>query len=312
MLVFEILRVLMAIAVVVGAQTEPATTPSPQGAVRPGEGEFSTADDLLNALEQADASLRTFQAELVYDRRFALQGDQQVRHGSIYYRVTKEKMGSTGDTGVTFEVPRRTFAVHFTTLTIDGAARPEELSYVFDGQWFIERNTQNKRFVKRQVALPGEVTDPLKLGEGPFPIPIGQKRVDILARYTASLASRTEKIEDEPELNGPLTEGCTQLVLVARPDAGNEGLREIRLWYRRDPASGGVLLPRLARSINTQGDESYVWLVGMRVNSPSFPAERVSIDEPAEIDGWDVQVEYKRGVTPDDAVEPTPAPVPDR
>lgn len=253
---------------------------------------FADADALLTALEKADAGLVSFDAEIEYDRRFELQGDQHVRRGHIYYKVAP--MDSAPDGAAE---GRGVFAVLFEQIQIEDAVREERQSFVFDGEWFIEKNDAAKRFVKRQVALPGERINPLRLGEGPFPIPIGQKRADILARYTARLAPVNESLENEPHLNAGFLEGSTQIVLTPRPEFGRDEFREIRLWYRAE--GEGRLLPRLARTLNMQGDVSFVRLVGMRVNDPAFPEGIATIAEPARGEGWEVQVELKRAEAPE-------------
>lgn len=252
-------------------------------------GAFADADALLVALEKADAGLVSFDADIEYDRRFALQGDQHVRRGHIYYRVAPAPDGEAEGRGV--------FAVLFEQLQIEDSVRQERQSFVFDGEWFIEKNEAAKRFIKRQVALPGEPINPLRLGEGPFPIPIGQKRADIVARYEARLAPVNESLENEPHLNAGFLERSTQIVLTPRPEFGRDEFREIRLWYRAE--GGGRLLPRLARTVNMQGDVSFVRLVGMRVNDPAFPEGIATIAEPARGEGWEVQIELKRAEAPD-------------
>src|SRR5262245_30412700 len=46
-------------------------------------GRINTADDLLLALENADADLRSLSADLRYDRTFEIAGDRQVREGKL-------------------------------------------------------------------------------------------------------------------------------------------------------------------------------------------------------------------------------------
>ncbi|MFM9957512.1 MAG: hypothetical protein ACKVZJ_05520 [Phycisphaerales bacterium] len=248
---------------------------------------FSNAEALLDALEKADAGLVSFEADIEYDRRFELQGDQHIRRGRLFFKSEPPEAPADGADG-----KRAVFAVQFHELQIDNSIRTEEQTFVFDGEWFIERNAAAKRFIKRQVAMPGERINPLRLGEGPFPVPIGQKKADILARYEARLAPREESLENEDHLKGAFLEGTTQLVLTPRAEFDRDELREIRLWYRSE--DGGRLLPRLTRTLDRKGDVSLVRLVGMKVNSADFPADIVSIAAPPRGDGWDVQEHLKR------------------
>lgn len=266
-----------------GAAGEP---PSPPQTTTTTASAFSSAEALLDALERADAGLVSFDADIEYDRRFELQGDQHIRRGRLYYKAEPAPADdpASGRRGV--------FAVRFHELQIEDSIRTEAQTFVFDGEWFIEKNEAAKRFIKRQVAFPGERLNPLRLGEGPFPVPIGQKKADILARYEARLAPRDESLEHEDHLRGAFLDGTTQLVLTPRPGYERDELREIRLWYREE--SGGRLLPRLTRTVDRKGDISLVRLVGMKVNAPDFPADIVSIAEPPAGEGWDIQEHLKR------------------
>lgn len=263
-------------------------------------------DQLLDAIEKADQGLERFDAEVQYDRRFALQQAQQIRRGKLWYQTYQEPMivpdkgVKSGDGAlprcVGFEIKRRRFGVHFTSLQNDDVQRDIQQSYIFDGEWFVESDAQSKRYTKRQIAKPGQAVDPLKLGEGPFPLPIGQKKDDIKARYDASIAPVGETLENEPNLKNDVAQGCTQLKLVPRSGQDAGGLREIRIWYRPDPPPGdGRMLPRLARTVNEQGDESFVWLVNLRVNPADFDSTKVSLTPPPAEQGWDIQEELLRG-----------------
>lgn len=257
------------------AQQEPAA-----------QGGFADADALLLALEKADAGLKTFEARISYDRRFELQGDRHVRMGDIYYKAEVKPGGE--------EAPApAVFAVSFNKLIIDDIDRDEQQMYVFDGEWFIEKNFAAKRFIKRQVAPPGERINPLRLGEGPFPIPIGQKRADIVSRYEARLVPVNESIEDEEELTKSV-KGSVQIVLTPREGFERDELREIRLWYRPDEGNGGRLLPRQARTLNRQGDVSIVRLIGPKVNSKDFPQQITTVAPPPLEERWDIQEDLKR------------------
>lgn len=247
---------------------------------------FASAEALLDALERADAGLISFQADIEYDRRFELQGDQHIRRGRLFYKAEPPPADDSS------AGKRAVFAVRFHELQIEDSVRREEQTFVFDGEWFIEKNEAAKRFIKRQVAMPGERINPLRLGEGPFPVPVGQKKSDILSRYEARLAPLLESIENESHLANGFLDGATQLVLTPRPEYDRDELREIRLWYRAE--AGGRLLPRLTRTVDRKGDVSLVRLVGMNVNAPDFPADIVSIAEPPRGEGWDVQEHLKR------------------
>ena len=58
----------------------------------------------------------------------------------------------------------------------EGAVQAQKIEYLLAGGWLIDRNYTRKIEVNRQVLRPGEKVNLLKLGEGPFPLPIGQKK----------------------------------------------------------------------------------------------------------------------------------------
>jgi hypothetical protein len=221
-----------------------------------GPGEFKTAEGLLDALESADKDLVSLTADVMYDRTFEIQGDRQVRLGKLFYIVDPPAPGDLTKT------PRKRFAIKFDRLYVGEVIRPTDKTYVFDGQWLMERDADEKFFIKKQVVPPGEHFDPLKIGEGPMVIPIGQRKADIDRRYTTELLSAGEGLEpaagasevekrDAERIKGDVA-GSWQLKLTAKPEfAPEDEFKEIRLWYKRGPK--GDLLPRMARTVNKTG-----------------------------------------------------------
>lgn len=239
---------------------------------------IDSADALLAELERADADLATLEADVIYDRVFEVQGDEQIRTGRLYF--SSGNRGAGGGEG-------RRFAVYFERLQVGARVEERPLVYIFDGEWFVEKRPDERQFIKRQVVPPGEKFDPLKIGEGPFPIPIGQKREDILARYRAELLEAEAGL-DRDDLR-EFVEGAYQLKLT--PLDPRDTFKEVRLWYFR-AGVGGKLLPRMARTVNTEGDVSVVQLVGVKINS-EMDASR--LDTATPVAGWDVQIQPYRG-----------------
>lgn len=252
---------------------------------------FRTADELLAALERADRGLETLTAEVRYDRTFELQGDAQTRFGRLWFENGGE---------------RRRFAILFDELLVGNVQRRQEQQFVFDGEWLVERVPSERRMIKQQVVPPGRSFDPLRLGSGPLPIPIGQKREDILSRYEAELAPSSAGLEDQPGDGGEgarlrgFVEGSWQVVLRPRAEvADEEDFREVRLWYSR--SSSGRLLPRMARTVNRAGDVACVMLINVRLREAGgvrdaeaeVPAGLFDTRTPA--DGWLVDVRPWRG-----------------
>lgn len=254
-------------------------------------GEIADVSALLDALEVADAGVSTFQARVMYDRVLRLQGDRIVRIGGLAFRVdTPAQEGRPA---------RRTFAVNFDQVFIGEALRNESLRMVFDGEWLVEQNEREKRHVARQVALAEDPIDPLRLGEGPMPLPIGQRKEDIQMRFEAELLApgagleagedAGEEAQAQASRRLAFVAETYQLRLVPREAFVRElDFVEVRLWYDRR-----TMLPRLARTITTAGDVAWVQLIGVRTNEP-LPGGVMEI-EPPEGDEWQVEViPYRR------------------
>src|SRR4029450_10860513 len=60
-----------------------------------------------------------------------------------------------------------------------------KLEYTLDKGWLIERDVAKKLQVERQVLKEGQKMNLLKLGEGPFPLPVGQERSEVLKMFDA-------------------------------------------------------------------------------------------------------------------------------
>lgn len=265
------------LSVCVGLVLHAALGADRAGGDEPGLSRFDSAAALLGALETADRDIRTLQAGVRYIRRMALQGDEQTRQGRLIFEQNPAEGGAN-----------RLFAVMFDTLYVGDRREKDRQEWVFNGEWLIERRPDRKQYVARQIAPPGERIDPLRLGEGPMPLPIGQRAADVLARYSAELVNPHSGIEDEPGGVQEFVRGTVQLRLTPTSPSEDE-FREVRLWYDEK-----TLLPRLAKTFTRSGDESFVMLVNIRVNE-RVRGDVFTIEPPAENDGWEVQiVEYQR------------------
>lgn len=270
------------VMVALGAIAARAESPAPES--RPAE--IATAADLLDTLEFSDATLVSFQSNVVYDKRFSLQDDRHIRQGRLYFQ-TEPAEGN--------QRARRKFAVSFDTLQLDDVIRPEQQALIFDGEWLVEKREAEKQWVARQMTPPGSPIDPLRLGEGPLPIPFGQARAEIMARFDVELVDAGAGIDWEgldAQLYRDSVGGCWQLHMV--PKAGTadaDRFRQIRLWYA--PDASGRILPRMAFTVDRKGDQSFVQLIGAKVNVP-LPDGVIDMTEPDITEGWMNQREYWR------------------
>jgi len=272
----------------------PGTTPidAPTLSTAPtAEATSNPAESLLDELEKADAAIKSLTAKIVYEKRFDLGGDTQTRWGRLVYTDDKRS-----------EAERvRRFAVHFERLRVGSRLEQERRSYLFDGVWFIEKRHDDSEVSKWRLLREGENIDPLRIGEGRMPIPIGQRKQDILARFQVQAPTSEDGLETpEGEEDAPFAAlrthvgGTVQVKLV--PITGTEesrDLREIRLWYRKiEGATDGVTyLPVLAREVNRSLDVSTVRLSDVVANGAIDDADLDTTDP----DGWKIDIRDLKG-----------------
>ncbi len=273
--------ILIAVAGLATAQDAPAKNqPAPAAAEK-----FANADDLLMALETADKDLATLTADIKYDKISGLMGDRQIRKGKLFFEDKGDKGGKR----------ERKFSVRFEQLQLGDRVEDEIKLMVFDGRWLIEVSPKIKQVMKREVVPEGEKFDPLKIGEGPLPLPIGQKKADIVRKFDVTLLADTADLEGdddaETQLLGGFVKGAYQLKMTPKPGSAEaEKYKEVRLWYREGGADegGGRLLPRMARTVAPNGDVSLVRMINVKTNVPVDPAMMAAV-EPGK--DWNVVVE---------------------
>ena len=243
-------------------------------------GGFETRDQLLDTLEHADTTIDRLSAKILYEREFALAGDIQTRLGRVSF---VRRAGEDGQI-------RRAFAVVFDTTIIGDRSEPDGRTFVFDGQLLIERIPEQRLILRRQVAPPGSKFDPLRIGEGPLPLPLGQRKTDILSNYDTEMLAPELGLEEREDLI-KFTAGCAQLRLIPNEArAPEDDFVEIRLWYKQ---MDGNLLPRMAMTENKTGDVVVVRLWDVKLN------DLAEVD-PADFDGsvpegWEVDDQPYRG-----------------
>lgn len=239
---------------------------------------YKDADELLTALETADEGVNTLRCKIVHTKLFGLAGDYQQRRGDLVYTTD----------------PRQRFAISFEAMILDDRVFDSEKVYIFDGEWLVEKFPADREFVKTRIVAPGEAFDPLRIGEGPFPVPIGQKREEILERFSAELVPADNGLEDEAfAAAARAAVGSKWIQLRLTPNAlfaEDSDLTDVRVWYDPDD-----LLPRMAKTVNEIGDESLVFLYSMEKNGETAEVE-FSVATPADDEGWNVTLRDRTGV----------------
>ncbi|MGA0286455.1 MAG: LolA family protein [Phycisphaerales bacterium] len=206
--------------------------------------EMFDAEALLDRLERAGAQMRRFEAALTLIRFDALLEESETRLGSVL--LVRDDADATR------------VAVVFDEF-IDGAGHGEERRqhWVYADGWLDEIDHHQKRYIRRQLVMPGEDFDPLRIGEGPVPLPIAQRKADVLANF--------DVVEPPPPTPPMLDrlENFVALRLLPRPGTAlAEDTAHIDLFYDKES-----LAPLGIRVLDRNGDRDTVMLRRPKVNA---------------------------------------------
>jgi hypothetical protein len=247
-----------------GAGAPPLINPVGQQPAAPVGGQLtltSSLDQILDALHQRGVGLKDFGGDVVLANTDALTGDTQTFTGKVWFQ---EK--GPGDARIRVRFDKKQIGKR-----VDEQAK---MDYVLDNGWLIERDHKRKLQVDRQVLKPGEKINLLKLGEGPFPLPIGQPREEVLKQFEAK---KIDPAADDPQ-------GTIHVQLA--PKKGTQFARKFSLidvWI--DPQSH---FPRKIKTLDTNQTEIKSTdltniLVNQNPGDNQFTLEKV--------EGWTVKSE---------------------
>jgi Flp pilus assembly protein TadD len=215
----------------------------------------------LDRLERSGKETKDFSAGVTLERIDALSDDREVRRGRV---VVDGLPGPSRRIGVIMEE------------YIDGSGRgsADNRLFIFDGGWLLEFDTPRKRLTRRQLVRPGETVDPLRVGDGPFPVPLGQPRADVEREFDVSVAS----LPDAP-LFKRLAEGADGLFTLALvPRAGRPLARDVKrvtVCYQKD-----TLAPVAIEVVADTDDITRVLLREPKINGGLDEAKRALLSPP--------------------------------
>jgi outer membrane lipoprotein-sorting protein len=159
------------------ATTQPATTSAPAAVAADPK-----VDAILDRLEKEGKDIKDLTANVNQELYQIIPDDRQTKRGVVRYRAARNGQD-----------PK--FMIYFDTLIHDDLKLNQKEWFCFDGKWFREIREQTKGAIDREVVADGEKFDAFKLGEGPFPLPFGQKKSEILKEFDVTLAARAK---DDP------------------------------------------------------------------------------------------------------------------
>jgi hypothetical protein len=202
-------------------------------------------DAALVGLEQSGASLSSFAANVILEKHRSFEGTTERRFG----RLVMEGEGAD-----------RRLGCRIDRLIVDDRATDSYNRFVYDDGWLGDINLADRSFIKRQLVEPGSSWDPLKLGEGPLPLPFGQPADEVRARF--SLAMTT--VPASPLLASVMrSEDLVGLKLTPNPGTKlAESAKYVEVFYDADS-----LTPRLVNLVEPNGDHSMVILIRPVMNA---------------------------------------------
>ena len=255
------------------AAAQPASSPPPPPLVSDASAPATPAvpgpsggvDAALDRLDALGDSLRDFDADVRLTSEDPAFGNTATRIGKVWYQTKPD-----GDARI---------RVGFTARAEnDEDPTPDRVEYVLDGGWLTDRNYARKVEVRRQVAKPGERINLLRLGEGPFPLPIGQDKAEVHRLFTVEQVPPTA---DGRAGDGPA--GTTHLRLTPRPTTQfADKFQQIDVWV--DDATA---MPRRIETIDPRENVNETVLENVRVN----PGLNDADFQLGPVDGWDVKTE---------------------
>ncbi|HEV7302485.1 MAG TPA: hypothetical protein VGN72_24310 [Tepidisphaeraceae bacterium] len=171
------------------ANTEPAAAAAVPAANQP-----ASVDEALDRLDALGKALKDFKAAVTLTEIDNTSGSDTARNGNVIYQTT----------------PDGNSRIRVSFLTKDEGTKrfDERIEYVLQNGVLIDRNYETKTEVRRQVLKPGEKANLLKLGEGPFPLPIGQDKAEVHRLFEVTQIPLTP---DDPQ-------NSVHLKLTPRPD----------------------------------------------------------------------------------------------
>lgn len=210
----------------------------------------ASVEQILQALHQRGDGLESLSADVKLTEIDDL-GDSIVRTGRV---LLLDPYGQT------------LFRATFNTRQVENRRYEEKIEYVLADGVLLERNYPRKIQVRRQVLRPGERMNLLKLGEGPFPLPIGQHPEEVLRQF------EVQRI-DEPQSHVPQT---IQLRLVPQPGTQlDRRFARIDVWVDLKDHMPRVIETVDGRETTTRRTELSHLAINPRLTSSDFELERI-------------------------------------
>ena len=125
----------------------------------------SSVDDILDALDRRGKDLNDFTANVTLTDTDTAVGNETKMSGQMWM----QRLGQDD----------ARLRVNFDRREANEKVTNDRQEYMLAGGQLTERNYTDRKEIRRQVLKPGQKMNLLKLGEGPFPLPLGQDKADV-------------------------------------------------------------------------------------------------------------------------------------
>jgi outer membrane lipoprotein-sorting protein len=221
----------------------------------------SSVDEVLDALDARGKDLHDFSAKVKLSDTDETSGDSRMNTGAVILQ-------RIGDDDARIRVA-------FDKLQIGNAIKDVNHVYTLDKGILDERDYLKKTETRMQVLKPGQKLDLFKLGEGPFPLPIGQKKEDV---HNSFNVVKVDPATDDPP-------GTVHLRLT--PKAGTDLARKFKtidVWVD----TAGAMPRRIQTEDLNQTTTRRTDLTDVKINGGAGDKD---FQQPPVPKDWDVVVE---------------------
>jgi len=216
-------------------------------------------DQILERLETAGQTVKDLRCEVAYTQFNPLIEDKVVKTGEIFFVNDK---------------PNSRFLVRFDKTVQEGTVDRNKEWHIFDGRWYVEARQSTKQVIRREVVPEGEEIDPFDVSKGPFPLPFGQIKNEILKSFIVRLFPA--------KANDPANTDH----LVLKPIKGTEmadRYKKVEFWIDRE-----LELPVKIFAVNADDEKELTAEFKKIKRNSSFGR---SVFDPREIKDWSVHTE---------------------
>lgn len=249
--------------------TAPATQPASGGLLS----ENSSINEILDALDAAGKDLVSLRARILLTDLDNETGAETPRPGEfLLQRAGEDVLFRARLEGVIVKANGKT------------GLREERVEYLLKDNVLIDRNYKKRTEVRRKLPPQEGKRDLLKLGEGPFPLPIGQSRDEVLAQFNVVEVDPNDPNQNEMGIDAPPNTRRLRLT----PNEGTSLADEFR-WLEIDVnlADG---MPAQVITLSKTGSSTRITRLQSIERNATIPGNAFDL-EPIDVNQWNVMVE---------------------